>query len=202
MGHRGRLGGERAQVLPLCAARRKRARSIAPPKLGPRPPHLGHWGIHSHAVAPWQVAIVFRSDAEAEAADTLLGDSMVQPNRPLPLRFCLGCQTFCTELCFSGATDLSCAAHDTGKTIGPTSAQIRSQILADEIDVPESPGKRQKAAEPRTPEKISKPEISKPEYKDPIESWLLDNVSEPSWEQLPRFSMFGCASARQIVRYC
>ena len=41
------------------------------------------------------VALVFRSDADATAIDQLLGDAVVKPNRPLPLRYCAGAKGFC-----------------------------------------------------------------------------------------------------------
>ena len=57
------------------------------------------------------VALVFRSDADATAADKLLGNGVVKPNRPLPLRHCAGAKGLCTGICFGSASDHSCLAH-------------------------------------------------------------------------------------------
>merc|ERR1719345_564793 len=57
------------------------------------------------------VALVFRSDADASAADDLLGVAVVKPNLPLPLRHCAGAKGLCSSVCFGSASDHSCLAH-------------------------------------------------------------------------------------------
>jgi hypothetical protein len=57
------------------------------------------------------VALVFRSDADASAADNLLGVAVVKPNQPLPLRHCAGAKGLCSSICFDSASDHSCLAH-------------------------------------------------------------------------------------------
>jgi hypothetical protein len=58
------------------------------------------------------VALVFRSDADASTADELLGVAVVvKPNRPLPLRHCAGAKGLCSSICFGSASDHSCLAH-------------------------------------------------------------------------------------------
>ena len=57
------------------------------------------------------VALVFRSDADAAAMDHLLDGAVVKPNRPLPLRYCAGAKGLCTGICFGAASDSSCLAH-------------------------------------------------------------------------------------------
>lgn len=143
MGHGCRRGGERAQVLPIPHTRRQ----CAPP-----PPPLEFWRLnqfptchfesspviiggspsHPDLFALPQVAIVFRSVAEARVVDGLLGGSVIKPNRPLPLRFCSGSKSFCSGICFGSATDTCCLAH---------------QRPQPPVDIPEPSAKRQRAAE-------------------------------------------------------
>ena len=75
------------------------------------------------------VALVFRSDADASAADRLLGDAVVKPNRPLPLRHCAGAKGLCTSICFGSASDHSCLAHQRSRpTAGAKPASKRQRV--------------------------------------------------------------------------
>lgn len=58
-----------------------------------------------------QVAIVFRSAAEAKIVDGLLGGSVVQPTKSFPLRYCTGSKTFCSSMCFGSESESCCLAH-------------------------------------------------------------------------------------------